>query len=52
MKVKEFIVNFLGDKETYNIIKEAVDIYLELVNIVINILYIKKLWLLVENGLF
>ena len=38
-KVKELIITLLRDKETYNTIKKTIDIYLELVNTVINILY-------------
>ena len=39
MTVKELITILLGDKEIRNIIIETTDIYLELINIVINILY-------------
>ena len=38
-KVKELIITLLRDKEPYNTIKKTIDIYLELVNTVINILY-------------
>ena len=38
-----FTITLLKDKETYNAIMETIDIYLELVNIVINIFY-KKLY--------
>ena len=38
-KVKELIVTLLGDKEIRNTIIKTADIYLKLVNIVINILY-------------
>ena len=38
-KAKELIVTLLGDEETRNTIKEAADIYSELVNVVINILH-------------
>jgi hypothetical protein len=41
-KVKGLITTLLGNKEIHNTIIETVDIYLELINIVINILY-KKL---------
>jgi len=38
-RVKRLIATLLGDKEIYNAIIETADIYLELVNAVINILY-------------
>ena len=41
-KVKRLVATLLGDEDIYNAIIETADIYLELVNIVINILY-KKL---------
>jgi len=37
-KVKELIATLLGDKEIRNAIIKTVDIYSELINIVINIL--------------
>ena len=38
-KVKRLITTLLGDEDIYNAIIETTDIYLELVNTVINILY-------------
>ena len=38
-KAKRLITTLLGDEEIYNIIIETTDIYLELVNTVINILH-------------
>ena len=38
-KVKGLITTLLGDEEIYNIIIETANIYLELINTVINILY-------------
>jgi len=38
-KVKELIATLLGDKEIHNMIIKTMDIYLELINIVLNILY-------------
>ena len=38
-KVKGLITTLLGDEEIHNVIMETADIYLELVNIVVNILY-------------
>jgi len=38
-KVKKLIATLLGDKEIHNAIIKAIDIHLELINIVINILY-------------
>ena len=42
-KAKGLIATLLGDEEICNTIIETMDIYLELINIVVNILY-KKLY--------